>query len=299
MTDRPFESAEESGPTARRRQLGIRLLALREAAGLTAEAAGEQAGVSKATVSRYERAKGNVRWNQVDQLCRVYGVSDTERAELVELAKNSRVTEGWWVPYASRLPSPMRLLLAMENEATRISQYTTGVVPGLLQTVEYARAIKETPGSAVPPDDVPEYLSLRMQRQRVLDGPAAPTFHVVLDEAVLRRSVGGAEVMAAQLEHLLKRAEERHISIQVLPFSAGAHSAALSSFIVYGGADPTLDIIFIETAVGSLFLEEPGAREHYGSAIDFLRREALDSVSSAELIAEVRNTHLSEKQRGK
>ncbi|EXU69499.1 regulatory protein [Streptomyces sp. PRh5] len=295
MTEKPMEPAESveaAGPTARRRQLGFRLLALREARGWSAEEAGERAGVSKATVSRYERAKGNVRWNWVDQLCRAYGASDEEREALVDLAKNSRAVEGWWVPYAGKLPSPMRLLLALEDESSRISHYTVGVIPGLLQTLEYARSIKATPSSALPPDEVDEYLSMRMQRQRILDRLSPPKYQVVMDEAVIRREVGGPDVMTAQLDHLLQRSQEPNISIQILPFSAGAYSAALNSFVVYGGPDPSLDVIFIENPVGSLFLEEPSAREEYASAISFLRQEALDTASSAELIAEVSKTHL-------
>jgi transcriptional regulator with XRE-family HTH domain len=294
MTENLTESAElaEGGPTARRRQLGFRLLALREARGWTAEEAGERAGVSKATVSRYERGKGNVRWNWVDQLCRAYGVSDDERETLVDLAKNSKAVEGWWVPYAGKLPSPMRLLLALEDEASRISHHTVGVIPGLLQTLDYARAIKASPRNALPPQDVDEYLSMRMQRQRILDRPSRPTYQVVLDEAVIRREVGGPEVMSAQLDHLLQRGLEPNISIQVLPFSAGAYSAALTSFIMYGGSDPSLDVIFIENPVGSLLLEEPSAQQEYADAITFLRQEALDTTSSAELIAEVSKTHL-------
>ncbi|MFE3139662.1 helix-turn-helix domain-containing protein [Streptomyces scopuliridis] len=297
MTTRPttpatIELAEGAGPTTRRRQLGVRLLALREARGWSAEEAGERAGVSKATVSRYERAKGNVRWNQVDQLCRAYGASDEEREALVELAKNSRATEAWWVPFAGKLPDQMRMLLALENEASRISHHTVGVVPGLLQTLEYAQAIKATPGNTLPPQDLQDYLTMRMQRQQILDRSSPPTYHVVLDEAVIRREVGDPEVMAGQLDHLLTRGQASNISIQVLPFSAGACSAALSSFIVFGGPDPSLDVVFLENQVGSLFLEESAALEEYGNAIAFLRREALDTTSSAELIAEASKTHL-------
>lgn len=282
----------EAGPTARRRQLGLRLLALRESRGWTAEDAGELAGVSKATVSRYERAKGNVRWNQVDQLCRAYGASDEERRSLVELAKNSKVTAGWWVPYAGKLPSTMRLLLALEDEATRISHHAVGVVPGLLQTMDYAQAIRPTPSRELPQHEVDAYLSMRMQRQQILDRRPAPTYEVILDEAVIRRAVGGPEVMAGQLDRLLERGQEPSISVQVLPFSSGACSAALNSFIVYGGPDPALDVTYVENLAGSLFLEEQSDREEYASAAAFLRQEALDTVSSAELIAEARNTHL-------
>lgn len=286
------ELGEGAGPTTRRRQLGVRLLALREARGWTAEESGERAGVSKATVSRYERAKGNVRWNQVDQLCRVYGASDEEREALVDLAKNSKATEAWWVPFAGKLPDQMRMLLGLENEASRISHHTVGVVPGLLQTLPYAQAIKATPGNTLSPQDLQDYLAMRMQRQKILDRSSPPDYHVVMDEAVIWRKVGDPDVMAGQLDHLLTRGREPNISIQVLPFSAGAYSAALSSFIVFGGPDPSLDVIFLENQVGSLFLEEPAALEEYANAIAFLRQEALDTTASAELIAEASKTHL-------
>jgi transcriptional regulator with XRE-family HTH domain len=282
----------DAGPTARRRQLGLRLLALREARGWTAEEAGDKAGMSKATVSRYERAKGNVRWNQVDQLCRAYGAVDQERRALVELAKNSKVTAGWWVPYTGRLPSTMRLLLALEDEATRINQHAVGVVPGLLQTLEYARAIRGTPTRELPGPAVDDFLKMRMQRQLVLDRDTPPDYHVILDEAVIRRVVGGAEVMAAQLDRLLERGRQPHVTVQVLPFAAGAFSAALNSFIIYGGSDPALDVTYVENLAGSLFLEEAEGRDEYATAMAFLRQQALDPAQSAELIADVRASHL-------
>lgn len=248
--------------------------------------------MSKATVSRYERAKGNVRWNQVDQLCRAYGASDKERHLLVELAKNSRDNEVWWIPFAGMLPDQMRMLLALENEAPWISHHTVGVVPGLLQTLGYAQEIRATPGNALPSQELQEFLRMRMLRQRILDRAAPPVYHVILDEAVVRRRVGSGQVMSAQLDHLLARGREPSISIQVLPFSAGAYSAALSTFIVFGGPDPSLDVVFLENQTGSLFLEEPPALKCYTDAMAFLRQEALDTTTSAELIAEASRTHL-------
>lgn len=288
-------AAEEiaGGPTTRKRQVGIRLRSLRERRGLSAEQAGELAGVSKATVSRYERGKGTIKWNVVDQLCRASEASDVERQDLVTLAKSSQHTDGWWVPYADRLSDPMLLLLALEYEATRISHFSLGVIPGLLQTLDYARSITPTPEGALPQSEVEDYLSIRMQRPaEVLDRPAPPTFHVVLDEAVLRRSTGGPKVMAAQLDHLLERGREPNITIQVLPFDRGSYSAALSTFVVYGGADPELDVIYLENQAGSLFLEAEAAREKYRNTFNFLRQEALDARNSAEMIADARKKHL-------
>ncbi|WP_246150545.1 helix-turn-helix domain-containing protein [Streptomyces qinzhouensis] len=297
MTNPPKEtshgrSGEANEPTARRRQLGLRLLALREQRGMTAERAGELAGLSKATVSRYERAKGSVRWNHVEMLARAYDAPAEEREALVDLAKNSKVKEGWWVPYATKLAEPMRLLIAVEDEATRISQHTVGVVPGLLQTMEYARAIKATPGNELTDEALDGYLFMRRRRQQILDRSSPPRYHVVLDEAVIRRSVGGPDVMSAQLDYLLERGSEPNVAIQVLPFSAGVCTAGVNSFIVYGGSEPSLDITFVENQLGALILEEDKAREEFASAMAFLRQEALDPTSSAEMIAEASKSHL-------
>ncbi|MGW6744997.1 helix-turn-helix domain-containing protein [Streptomyces sp. NPDC055025] len=290
-SDTEREPVEGVGPEARRRLLGQRLLALRSESRLTAEEAGIRAGVSKATVSRYERGRGNIRWSYVALLCQVYGTSDEERDALIDLAKHSKNTDAWWVPYAGKLPDNMRLLLAMEHESSRIDHLSVGVVPGLLQTLDYARAIRTTPDPGLSPEDVGEYLSVRMQRQQILDRPSPPRYQVVLDEAVLHRLVGGPAVMADQLGHLLKRSQDPGITVQVLPLEAGAYVAALNPFIRYGGTNPDLDVIYLENAVGSLFLEEASAREKYADAFTYLRQEALDPDSSAALIAEVLHTH--------
>jgi hypothetical protein len=186
----------------------------------------------------------------------------------------------------------MRLLLALEDEATRISQHAVGVVPGLLQTLEYARAIRATPSRELPPSQVDEYLDMRMQRQLVLDRTVSPTYRVILDEAVIRRAVGGPDIMIAQLDRLLERGRQPHITVQVLPFTAGALSAALNSFIIYGGPDPSLDVTYVENLAGSLFLEEPEDRDEYATAMAFLGQQALDPTASADLIADARTSHL-------
>ncbi|GCD41775.1 helix-turn-helix domain-containing protein [Streptomyces paromomycinus] len=284
--------APASGPTTRRRQVGFRLQALRKAAGLSAEEAGELAGISKATVSRYETAKGNVRWNQVDHLCRAYNASDDERAAPVELAKNSKVTDAWWVSQVSSMPSDLGMLIALESEAQRISQFASSVVPGLLQTHDYARGITATPGYEVAPDDLAALLNTRMQRQTLLRRDAPPRYRVILDESVIRRAVGGPTVMAAQLDHLLERAEDPDITIQVLPFARGAYSGALSGFITIGGPDPNLDVVYTETISGSLYLEKPEELTMCAAAFEYLLGEALPPNSSAEMIAEVRKQHL-------
>ncbi|MCX4578856.1 helix-turn-helix domain-containing protein [Streptomyces sp. NBC_01571] len=298
MTDEPLgsrravEPTPGPGPTTRRRQLAFRLLELRRSKGLSAEEAGDRAGVSKATVSRYETSKGNVRWNQVDQLCRVYGASDEERDALVELAKTSKATNGWWVPGAGSVPSTLGMLIALENEATSLRQFASSVVPGLLQTSSYARSIKGTPGYELPPEQVTSFLDTRMRRQQLLDQPTRPRYHVLLDESVLRRCVGGPDVMTEQLDHLLERGSAPGTTVQILPFDRGAYSAALTGFIILGAADPDFDVIYAENTSGSLYLEQDEERRLYSAAFDYLQAEALSIESSAELIAEASKKHL-------
>ncbi|MCT9107576.1 helix-turn-helix domain-containing protein [Streptomyces mirabilis] len=298
MTDEPHgsggavEPPHGPGPTTRRRQLALGLRTLRKAKGLTAEQAGELAGMSKATVSRYETSKGNVRWNQVDQLCRVYEAPDEERLALVELAKTSKATDGWWVPRVSSMPSALGMLIALENEAARIRQFTSSVVPGLLQTSGYARAIKATPGYGLPQAQVEEFLGTRMLRQALLDQDHSPQYRVILDESVLRRNVGGPAVMAEQLDLLLERGSSPNVSIQVLPFDNGAYSAALTGFMILGAEDPSYDVIYTENTGGSLFLEQEEERQVASASFDYLSTEALSTESSAEMIAEARKNHL-------
>lgn len=283
------------GPTTRLRLLGIRLAALRKGSGLSLEEAGARVGISKATLSRYERAKTKVRWPLVDQLCRVYEASDDERLELVDLAKSSQDRGGWWMDFGGDLPEHMRLLLALEDEATHIRQLAGGVIPGLLQTMDYAKSIKATPDRSLPEADLGDRLGLRMRRQEILDREMPPRYDVFLDEAVLRRTVGGHEVMAAQMSQLLQRGSQDAITIQVLPFEGGAYSAGLGAYVIYGGfggPDPALDVVFLEHQTGGVFLENAEAVEEYAGGHTYLRREALDPSASAALIADARDRFL-------
>ncbi|WP_245600774.1 helix-turn-helix domain-containing protein [Streptomyces sulphureus] len=279
------------GPTTRRRQLGFRLHALREGSGLTAEEAGRRAGVSKATVSRYERAKGTVRWSHVDQLCRVYGLPDAEREALVELAKHSTETDGWWVSQADNLPSCMAMLLALEHESTHIEQFSPVVLPGLLQTREYAKAIKQSGPHLLSEGDTERLLDVRMHRQQLLCGPI-PEYRVVLDESVLRRVVANPGTTTAQLAHLQQQSQKPHVTIQVLPFAAGVSTAAMNGFLLVGGAQPELDVVYVENLAGSLYLEGPGPRRAFSAAFEQLCHEALAPADSAALIESVAAAHL-------
>ncbi|TQK44812.1 helix-turn-helix protein [Streptomyces sp. SLBN-118] len=274
------------GPTTRRRQLGADLRRLRERKGLTLEEAGALVGVSKATLSRYEKKEGAVKWPAVDALCREYGASDQERETLVELAKGAKI-QGWWRSLADPIPESMNLMLTLEDEVVREDHYACMYVPGLLQTRAYAEAVHRASEMRCTDQEIAHMVDIRMKRQELLDREEPPHIWAVIDEAVIRRMVGGREVMREQLRHLLARAEEPQVTVQILPFTAGAHAAAVGSFVILGGPTPELDVVYVDIIGGGLFMEKPQELERYKLAFEYLRAQALDIGASAALLNRV------------
>ncbi|GGX47828.1 helix-turn-helix domain-containing protein [Streptomyces chartreusis] len=271
------------GPTTRRRQLGADLRRLRESKGMTLEEAGARVGISKATLSRYETKEGSVKWPAVDALCREYGASDAERLALVDLAKGARI-QGWWRSLADPIPESMNLMLTLEDEVVREDHYACMYVPGLLQTRPYAEAVHRASEVQCPEREVQHMVDIRMKRQELLDRDEPPHIWCVIDEAALRRRVGGRDVMQDQLRHLLTMSQLPHITVQVLPFSAGAHAAAVGSFVVLRGPASELDVVYVDLLGGGLFMEKQGELERYRLAFEYLSAQALDLESSAEII---------------
>ncbi|MGW1024080.1 helix-turn-helix domain-containing protein [Streptomyces sp. NPDC002577] len=274
------------GPTTRRRQLGADLRRLRERKGLTLEEAGARVGISKATLSRYETKEGSVKWPAVDALCREYGASDEERSALVELAKGAKI-QGWWRSLADPIPDSMNLMLTLEDEAVREDHYASMYVPGLLQTRAYAEAVHRASEMRCPESEVQHMVDIRMKRQELLQREEPPHIWAVIDEAALRRLVGGRDVMREQLRHLLSVTELPQVTVQVLPFATGAHAAAVGSFVILGGPAAELDVVYVDVLGGGLFMEKPKELERYRLAFQYLRAQALDLESSAELIRRI------------
>ncbi len=272
-----------AGPTTRRRQLGADLRRLRELKGLTLEEAGARVGISKATLSRYETKEGVVKWPAVDALCREYGATDEERLALVELAKGARI-QGWWRSLADPIPESMNLMLTLEDEVVREDQYACMYIPGLLQTRPYAEAVHRASEVHCAEREVQHMVDIRMKRQELLDREEPPHIWCVIDEAALRRQVGGRSVMQKQLQHVLAMAKRPHVTVQVLPFSTGAHAAAIGSFVVLRGPAPELDVVYVDILGGGLFMEKKPELDRYRLAFEYLSAQALDLESSAELI---------------
>ena len=274
------------GPTTRRRQLGADLRRLREAKGLTLEEAGARVGISKATLSRYERKEGTVKWPAVDALCREYDATEEERLSLVELAKGARL-QGWWHSLADPIPESMNLMITLEDEVVSEGHYACMYVPGLLQTRAYAEAVHRASEMRCTDQEIDRMVDIRMKRQELLTRDEPPHIWAVIDEAVVRRTVGGRTVMREQLQYLVTQAEKPHVTVQILPFASGAHAAAVGSFVILGGSAPELDVVYVDIIGGGLFMEKPQELERYKLAFEYLRAQALDLRSSAALLDRV------------
>ncbi|GKQ37717.1 helix-turn-helix transcriptional regulator [Streptomyces sp. A012304] len=273
--------------TTRRRQLGAMMRKLRARKGLTLEEAGRIVGVSKATISRYETQSGPVKWIVVDALCREYGATDAERQAVVRLAKEAK-QQGWWSSFADSIPESMNLLLTLEDEAVRESHFACVYVPGLLQTRAYSTAVQKANEVPLAPAEIERLVDIRMKRQEILARPNPPHLWAILDESVIRRVVGSPETMREQLSRLLEATESSHITLQILPFSQGAHAAALGSFVIIGGPELSLDVVYVDFHTGSLFLEKDEELDRYRLAFEYLRAQALDMEASSAMIHRVR-----------
>ncbi|MFC8005935.1 helix-turn-helix domain-containing protein [Streptomyces olivaceus] len=273
--------------TTRRRQLGAMLRKLRAHAGMTLEEAGRLVGVSKATVSRYETQAGPVKWIVVDALCREYAASDAEREAVVRLAKDAK-QQGWWSSFADAIPESMNLLLTLEDEAMREDHFSCVYVPGLLQTRAYSAALQRANEIPLEPAEIEQLVDIRMKRQEILARPRPFRLWAILDESVIRRVVGSRTTMKEQLGRLLEVNESAHITLQVLPFSNGAHGAALGSFVIIGGTESALDVVYVDFHTGSLFLEKDEELKRYRLAFEYLRAQALDMEASSDMIHRAR-----------
>lgn len=275
------------GPIIRRWQLGNELRKAREAAKVPSKAAAREIEVQPSTLSKIEGGKQAIKVSYVKLLAPLYGIDADERQRLLALAEEAN-QPGWWVSYSRLVPDWFRLFLGYESDASELRTYESELVPGLLQTPAYARAL----ALATKPDstdaELDKQVELRRKRQQRVTDDDPPTMHAVLNEAVLLRRVGGADVMREQLMHLVELAKVSHVTLQVLPFEAGAHPAMTAPFLMLGFAEePGMNTVYLENGRGSLYLEKPADLERYGAMFDQLTRLALDPQASVNAIATV------------
>jgi transcriptional regulator with XRE-family HTH domain len=270
----------------RQRRLARSLRRLREGADLTIEQVAEKLELSPSSISRFETAQVGVRPRDLRDLLDIYGVGGAQREELLEIARERR-QQAWWQEYRDL---PNNAVAGFEAEASSISQYAALLVPGLLQTEAYARMVLEAIRLDAKPDDIERRMELRMARQALLTGQRPPAYLVVLDEAVLRRTVGGREVMGQQLDRLIDAAARPSVTLQVLPFAAGAHAGMDGEFTIFRYREPAdPDVVFIENTGGDAYIEEANVTQRYGWIFDHLRSAALDPAASVRTLADLRD----------
>ncbi|MET0418362.1 MAG: helix-turn-helix transcriptional regulator [Actinoplanes sp.] len=273
----------DEGPTLRRRRLGAELKRCREAAGLTQENVSRHFEWHAAKVTRIETARVAVTPRDVKDLLILYGVGDQDyREALIELARLSR-ERSWWANYRDIMrPGDF---VGLEDGASQMSAWEPIVVPGLLQTEGYIRALMQSGRSVDPPEQLNRRVSLRLKRQGRLRGPRPLELHALIDESVVRRVIGGHEVMAGQLRHLIEMAQLPNVTVQILPFNAGEHpflggSAALLKF----RESTHLDVVYLEGLAGDFYEEQPSEVARYREEFERLSARALDHRMTIKMI---------------
>ena len=274
-------------PTVRLRRLAVELRSLRTASGLTREEVVERTGINSVTMYRIEHARVRPQTRTLRTLLDLYGMERDQQGELVELLRDAR-ERGWLHPYQSELPEQYMTFIGFEGEAESAWNYESLLIPGLLQTEDYARAVIRAGFPTAGRDEIEHRVEVRMARQEVLHGENPLRLWGIADEAALRRQVGGQAVMRAQLGRLMEASELPNITFQVIPFDVGAHAGMPGSFIVLQFAEEAIpDVIYVDSMAGELFLEEDRDVRRYKLIFEHLRAVAVSPDASRRLIASI------------
>jgi transcriptional regulator with XRE-family HTH domain len=268
-------------PTIRRRRLGAELRRYRDAAGVTIDVVAERLGCSTSKVSRIETGHTGATPRDVADMLDIYGVPPSEAEELVEIAREARL-KGWWHPYSTVL---VGAYVGLEAAARSVRAYEQQVIPGLLQSEDYAIAMIRAARLSDTPREIDRRVHVRLARQSLLIQDDPIDLWVVLDEAVLSRPVGGDEVMRDQLVRLIEAQKLPNVTIQILPFAAGAHAGMDGTFAILDfpeAEDP--DVVYAENATGGLFLEKSDELKKYHSIFDTISSTALTPEESTKMI---------------
>lgn len=273
-------------PSVRGRQLAAQLRRLREAATLTGDEVAARIGWSPSKVSRIETAQSEITSGDLRKLLALYEVSGSQRDRLLELGRNAQ-QRGWWDAYGDTLRPEAATFLALEADAESVRWFAPVVLPGLLQTEQYARHVINSHMLIAPPARVERLVQVRLTSQDVLSRKRPLDVAIVLDEAVLRRPVGGPQVLAGQLRHLLELAGQPNFSIQVLPFTVGSHPGTSGGFTILRFPELlAADVVYLENMTSDLFVESEADVYRYSLAFDQLCNLALGEDESKAFIAE-------------
>lgn len=281
----------EGSPTVRRRELGAALRKMREDKGMSVKQATEHLLCSPSKISRIETGQRGATLRDVRDLCDLYGVTgEAERDRLMNLAREGK-QQGWWQPY----DLPDSTYVGLEQAATSLEIYHSAVVPGLLQTADYARAVHEGGIPKLNQDVIEQRIEVRIRRQMLLSQGKPPGFHAVLDEAALYRQVGGPRVMYEQLKKIIDACERPRTSVQVLPYTVGAHPAMESNFTILKLdtlATRVSRVVYVEGLVGQIYLDRPQDTDRYLQAFAQLMKIALNPQDSVDLLRKTCKVYL-------
>ena len=290
MTTAQPQGGPAGGPTVLRMLLGAQLRRLRESKGFSREDAGWEIRASESKISRMELGRVGFKERDVADLLTLYGVADQdERTVLLSLAREAN-TPGWWHRYGDVLPNWFQSYVGLEAAAALIRTYEVQFVPGLLQTEEYARAVILLGHSHAPLAEIDRRVRLRLARQQILTRRDPPKLWAVLDEAVLRRPIGGAKVMRAQIEALIDATRLPNVTLQVIPFRAGGHAAAGGAFTLLRFPDQDLpDVVYAEQLTSAFYLDKREDVDDYAAAMDRLCIEAEPPSRTPDILASMLN----------
>jgi hypothetical protein len=287
--DPPADSADElRGPTVLRLILGTQLRRLREAAGVTPDHAGYEIRATRSKINRMEHGRVGFKDRDVVDLLALYGITDEQmRDRMLSLARHAKAP-GWWSKYDAILPDWFEEYLGLEGAASVIRTFELQFVHGLFQTEAYARAVTLLGHKAESAEEIDRRVSMRLKRQDIFTGPEPPQVWSVMDEAVLRRPVGGHAVMRAQLDHLAEVTCLPRVTLQVVPFARGGHAAAGGSFTVLRFAEAELpDIVYSEQLTSALYLDDREDVDHYLEVMNELSTQALTPARTIRFLAEL------------
>jgi hypothetical protein len=271
--------------TVLRMLLGSQLRRLREAARVTPDQAGYEIRASRSKISRMENGRVSFKDRDIIDLLALYGVTSEEAKEATLALARKANLPGWWANYGDIMPDWLEMYLGLEASASMIRSFELQFVHGLFQTHDYARAVTSLGHTSAPPEEIERRVALRLQRQDLLTAAEPPRVWAVIDEAVLRRPVGGREVMRAQLIRLAEVGEMQHVTLQVVPFGLGGHAATGGSFTILRFDEPDLpDVVYIEQLTSALYLESQPDVDHYMEIMNRLSADALTPAATAKFI---------------
>lgn len=282
------ETRTGGGPTVLRMILGRQLQALRERAGMSYEQAAGEILSSWYTVRRIERGEGGLKPLTVKSLLMAYGVTDAREIDsFLALARDAN-KPGWWHGFDDVLPSWFKTAVGLEESASLIRAYEPQVIPGLLQTEDYIRAITAARFPDATEEETERRVALRLARQELLRRPAPPEYWVVMDETVLRRSIGGPDVMRGQLAHLIEAAGMPAVTVQVIPYAAGWHPALYGMFRLFRFPSQEMpDIVYSESLTGAYYMNKPTETTAYIEALDRMCAQAATPDETIALLSAI------------